>query len=45
LIPFEYEQILESWENTNNEDKHLIVQKNQKFGTISFHNCPNNFLK
>ena len=39
IIPFDYEQILEAWEDTNNgEQEHLIVQKNQKFGTISFKN-------
>lgn len=39
LIPFEYKQILEACEDTKNGDEeHLIVQKNQKFGTISFEN-------
>lgn len=39
LIPFEYELITEAWENIKqNKDERFIVQRNKKFGTISFEN-------
>ena len=38
LIPFEYELITRAWEDSRQNEERFIVQRNKKFGTISFQN-------